>query len=326
MVVENPLLAKKQAVIQHNNLIEARYRLTLQEKRLVLWLVSQVKKEDDDFKPHVLSIGEFAEIAKIERDGAYKELPQITEKLMQKIIKIRSLENNELLQVSWLNSARYKFKEGKVILKFSSDLKPFLLQIKEKFTKANLQDLMVLKSIYAIRLYELLKQYVSTGERITTLESLREYCGIERNQYKNYNDFKRKILEISEREINLKTDILISYEEQKTSRKVTSIRFSIKNNPKYKQTGFEKSQQEKSYIIQKELRSGLALTEKIMEYGFTSQMAKKLVQQGTEKEIGDAIKSVDFQVSKGHVKNPKAMLRTAIKEHWKPDVFVNRKK
>jgi len=79
-------------------------------------------------------------------------------------------------------------------------------------------------------------------------------------------------------------------------------------------------------IIQKELRSELALIEKFMEYGFTRQTAKKLIQQGTEQEIGDAIKAVDLQVSRGQVKNPKAMLKTAIKEHWKPDVFVSRKK
>ena len=119
---------KNEIVIQHNHLVEAHYKLTLQEKRLVLWLASQVQKEDDEFKVHTLTIAEFAEIAKIERNGAYKELPKITERLMQKIIKIRSLDREELLQVAWLNSARYQFKKGKVILRFSSDLKPFLLR------------------------------------------------------------------------------------------------------------------------------------------------------------------------------------------------------
>lgn len=319
MIKNSPAL--KNEIIQHNNLIEAHYRLTLQEKRLVLWLASQVKREDDDFKVHTLTISKFAEITRIERDGAYKELPQITEKLMQKIIKIRSLEKDELLQVAWLNSARYRFKEGRVILRFSSDLKPFLLQIKEKYTKASLEDLLILKSIYAIRIYELLKQYESIGERIISVVKLRECCGIRQDQYKKYNDFKKKVLDISKREINEKTDLLISYEEVKTSRKITSINFTIKHNPDYRITEFERMQKEKSSIIRKELRSEKALIERIMEYGFTRQTAQKFIKTSTEKTVEHALKSVDIQVERGNVKNPKAMLKKAILEQWNPEVF-----
>ena len=315
---------KNEIVIQHNHLVEAHYKLTLQEKRLVLWLASQVQKEDDEFKVHTLTIAEFAEIAKIERNGAYKELPKITERLMQKIIKIRSLDREELLQVAWLNSARYQFKKGKVILRFSSDLKPFLLQIKYKFTKANLEDLMVIRSIYAIRLYELLKQYESIGERIISLSCLREYCGIGNEKYKNYNDFKRKIIEISEREINSKTDISIKYDEIKSSRKITSIRFSINKNSNHKQTEFEKYQIEKAVIIQKELRSEKAIINQLVEYGFTDSQSKKIVKSNRQETIINAIKSVDIQVSRGKVKNAKAMLAKAIQEKWHPEKYQNK--
>ena len=62
-----------------------------------------------------------------------------------------------------------------------------------------------------------------------------------------------------------------------------------------------------------------------MEYGFTKQAAKRLIQSDTEEGVINAIKAVDIQVSRGHVKNPKAMLKTAIEERWKPDVFLNKK-
>ena len=316
---------QKNEVVQHNNLVEAHYRLGLKEKRLVLWLASQVCREDDEFKVHTLTISEFADITKIDKDGAYKELPQITEKLMQKIIKIRSLERDDLLQVAWLNSARYKFREGKVILRFSSDLKPFLLRIKDKFTKSSLEDLMALKSIYAIRIYELLKQYEAIGERVIPLIRLREYCGININNYKNYNDFKKKVIEISKREINSKTDIFIEYEEKKEGRKITSINFLIKKNPNYKITEFEKYQIEKASIIQKELRSGNVIIQELLEYGFTLPHSRKIVKDNDHETLVNAIKSVDIQVERGRAKNPKAMLVKAIREKWHPEKFVDRK-
>lgn len=317
---------KNELIVQHNNLIEARYRLSLQEKRVVIWLTSQVQKTDGDFNEHVLSIKEFAELTGVRGDRLYSELQAITRRLMQKIISIYPIGENRLIQVAWLGSADYKFDKGTVSLSFHPHLQPFMLNLKNHFTALNLSDLMGLQSIYSVRIFELMKQYETIGKREISLKDLREYCGITNDKYKKFSDFKKRIIEAAKNEINEKTDIFIDYEESKSARKVTSLSFSIKNNPNYGITEFEKMQKEKAEIIRKELRSKNALIEKIVEYGFSRQTAKKLVDQGTEQEINDAIKSVDLQVSRGHVKNPKAMLKTAIEERWKPDVFVNRKK
>jgi plasmid replication initiation protein len=317
---------ENQVIVQHNYLIEARYNLSLQEKRLMYWLASKSKADDENFKEHELPIKEFAKLVDVKGDHLYKELKLITHKLMDKIITIQSLTDRSFSKVHMLSGAKYDDKSGIIKLSFHPYLKPYMLQLQDRFTKINLGDILGLRSVHAIRIYEILKQYEFIGTREAALNELRECCGIETGQYKKFNDFKKDVLERAKREINEKTDIFISYEEVKIARKVTSIRFSIKKNPEYKKTVFEKSQQEKAAIIQKELRSGLALVEKLMEYGFTRQTAKKLVQQGTEQEIGDAIKSVDLQVMRVHVKNAKAMLRIAVKERWKPDVFVSRKK
>lgn len=312
---------ENQVVVQHNFLIEARYNLSLQEKRLMYWLASQVKISDEDFKEHELPIKDFAKLIGVKGDHLYKDLNIITQKLMQKVITIRSLSDRSFAKAAMLGGAKYDDSSGILKLSFHPYLKPYMLQLKDKFTRISLGDVLGLKSVHAVRIFELLKQYESVGIREIPLIELRECCGIEGNQYKNFNDLKRKVLETSKREINAKTDLSISYEEEKTSRKVTSIKFSIKINPEYKDTDLEKSQREKAIILQKEFRSQLALIEKITEYGFSNQAAKRLSQRGTEEEISDAIKSVDLQISRGHVKNTKAMLLKAIQEKWRPDVF-----
>ena len=42
-------------------------------------------------------------------------------------------------------------------------------------------------------------------------------------------------------------------------------------------------------------------------------------------DIEQAVRSVEIQIQHGNVRNPKAMLRTALKEKWKPDVFNPKK-
>ena len=63
---------KNELIVQHNNLIEARYHLTLQEKRLMCWLASQVKQTDKDFKEHELSIKDFSALIDVKGDHLYK--------------------------------------------------------------------------------------------------------------------------------------------------------------------------------------------------------------------------------------------------------------
>jgi len=39
---------EKTLVVRRNELIHAHYRMNLQEQRLLLWLIAQVKREDTD--------------------------------------------------------------------------------------------------------------------------------------------------------------------------------------------------------------------------------------------------------------------------------------
>jgi hypothetical protein len=78
--------------------------------------------------------------------------------------------------------------------------------------------------------------------------------------------------------------------------------------------------------LQKELRSELALIEALMEYGFSKGIAKRFLKTNEEEVIKNALKSVNLQIERGNVKNPKAMLQTAIKEKWHPEVFKKKKR
>ena len=215
----------KELIVKHNKLIEANYKLTLQEQKLILTLAREITKEDNNFKKCVFTVEQLSDILGLEKKGYYSELKEITKSLISRVIQIK--EPDGLLQVSWLNSAKYYDNKGTIELSFSNDLKPYLLQLGNHFTKLEFNQIVSLNSVYAIRIYELCKQYQKLGERTAELQELRSILAIERKEYPFYANFKVKVLSVAEREINEKTDISIKFEEIKTGRKITAIKFLI---------------------------------------------------------------------------------------------------
>jgi plasmid replication initiation protein len=215
-------------VTKDNNLIEAKYRLSVQEQRLMAIMVSDIKPDDKDFKPYKYRVKDFIEWTGVQGKDYYRELRKITAKLLTRIITIK--EDNRLIQTSWLSSAVYDYKKGTIELLFDPHLKPYLLQLKNCFTQYALQNVLELKSKYAFRLYELCKQYQSMGKRKFQIDELRELLGLEKNELKRWSDFKGKVLEIAQREINKHTDLKIKYEFEKWGRKFEYITIFISAN------------------------------------------------------------------------------------------------
>lgn len=298
-------------VVKSNDLVEARYRLSLQESHVVLWLLTQIKPEDEDFKPHHLKVVDFAKMIGLRVDSQYEELQKTTLRLMQRVMRIRDPHAKKLIQVSWLSSAVYEDGKGYVSLEFSPQLKPYLLRLKSQFTKINIVDTMKLKSIHAMRIFELLLQYASVGKRQVSVDDLRSHCGIKKDEYADYFDFKRKVINRAKSEVNEKTEYEIDYKEIKESRKVVSIEWTIN-----KKTYFEKAQLKKAVTIKQELRSINAITEQLIEYGFAKQTANKIIKNHDEEVVIKALKAVEVYRAKHDVKNSKALIITAIKEQW----------
>ena len=213
------------AVTKSNVLIEANYKLSTLEQKIILYLISQIHKDDDDFKMYRLPIQEFSELLGYRGSPKYTELREITKNLMRKVLEIR--EGQKLKQMSWVSYVEYDGNSGYVSLSFDPRLKPYLLQLKREFTTYRLKNVMELKSSYSIRMYELLKRWQYVGGFEIRLDELRMMVGAG-NKYREYHNFKKRVLNPAQQEISEKTDIMFSYEEIREKRKVVSIRFHIK--------------------------------------------------------------------------------------------------
>ncbi|WP_129600614.1 replication initiation protein [Anaerophilus nitritogenes] len=233
-------------VTKSNKLMEASYKLTVNEQKFVLIFASLVEKDDEDFKKYRLEVKDVIEKLNIDHKNAYRELKKLTKTILSKPFTIRVPNRKDPtkldeIQFSWFSSIRYLNGEGALEGKFDPDLKPFLLNLKKHFTSYRLKNIIQLNSAYSIRIYELLKQYQSIEERIIHIEDLKNMLGIQKNQYLKYSNFKKRVLESSYKEINEKTDISFEFEEIKKSRKVDKIKFHIesKNKKIPKESAFE---------------------------------------------------------------------------------------
>jgi plasmid replication initiation protein len=223
--LKKKLLPSSLIVTQSNHLVEARYNLSLGEQRLILAMIAKIQPDDEDFKPYRISIGELADFLCIAKGSAYHECKKITKSLLGRVLEIT--ETGRLLQTHWVSSADYIDGTGMVNLSFDPLLKPYLLQLKGNFTSCKFEILLSFKSQYTMRMYTLLKQYERLKEREIELGQLREMLGLRNTQYEYYNDFKRTILEPSQKELAGKADFYFEFDEIKYGRRVGAIRFRI---------------------------------------------------------------------------------------------------
>ncbi|WP_368506302.1 replication initiation protein [Bacillus cereus] len=230
MSINQDLQIKENNIVSKSNtLIEANSRLNLVEQKMLLCLASNIEPNDRDFKTYTFPIKQFHDLLGLNGSTKYTELSKITKELLSKVIEIRAGE--ELIQVSWLSSAIYNRNKGTIDMRFDPLLKPFLLELSSKFTSYRLANVVKLKSTYAIRIYELLKQYEDLRERTISLENLRYYLDA-MDVYPNYAKFKQRVLKPSQKELNQKTDISFEFEEIKLGRKVQKIKFIIRAQKK----------------------------------------------------------------------------------------------
>lgn len=219
---------KKALVVRRNDLIFGSYKMTLQETRLFLWLVSEVQEGDADFKRYRITISDFCDLVGIEGESLYSRMAAITRSMIQRVIEVNDLDEKTLRQRPLVSGADYAYGAGYVELELHRDLKPYLVKLKEHFTAIELGIAIRLKSFYAVRIYEILKAKRFKGHRIEwELGELRRLVGVEPGEYERFDNFKARVLEPAVNELNMRTDLRVSYEPRRTGRLVSHITFDV---------------------------------------------------------------------------------------------------
>jgi len=224
----------KLVVTQANKLIEASYTMTLEEKRVVLLMVSLVRKDDQDFQTYRIPITDIRDYLGLRTNKLYDDIKRVADSLLSRVLHIAE-EGGGWLKVGWVASARYVpkgYKGAEVAcldLSFSPEMKPYLLELKSHFANYMLQNVAGLRSFYSIRLYELLKSRRRLQSFTLAVADLRRMLKAEA-KYANHKDFRTRVILTAQSELEQKTDIAFEFEETRRGRKVKSVTFTMRDN------------------------------------------------------------------------------------------------
>nr|WP_168455030.1 replication initiation protein RepM [Acinetobacter larvae]APD77630.1 RepB family plasmid replication initiator protein [Acinetobacter larvae] len=226
---------KTELVVKDNALINASYNLDLVEQRLILLAIVEARESgkginaNDPLTVHAESyINQFS----VHRNTAYQALKDACDDLFARQFSYQSMseKGNVVNHKSrWVSEVAYIDNEAIVQLIFSPAIVPLITRLEEQFTKYEIQQISNLSSAYAVRLYEILIAWRSSGSTpIIPLIDFRKKIGVLDSEYKRMYDLKKYVLDIAIKQINEHTDITVKVEQHKTGRSITGFSFNFK--------------------------------------------------------------------------------------------------
>ena len=210
-------------VVKHNSLvnIKGKYQYSVNQLKLICHLIANIKPTDTNLEMKQIAIKDLGFIG--EENYHYTYFKEEFVRLLEMPFQIPGTKK----WVNWFSCLEYDV--GVIIYRFDPALKPYLLNLKDNFTSYQLKNILSLKSVYAIRMYELLKQYEVAKARTIEIKELRSLLNISRG-YRN-NDIT-KLLENVKEELTLKTDLTFNFEVFKKQQKLNEVKFTIQHNKK----------------------------------------------------------------------------------------------
>lgn len=218
-------MKNRNVVKQDYQLVNAKYKLNTSEIKFILTVLAQIDTDDKRFSTYEIKVSDLE--SKLQSEQNETRLKQFAKKLMSKPLEVPTKDG--WIVFNWFSKIQYVRGQAKFIVRIDDDLRPYLLELKERFVKYNLGYILPLTSNYSIRLYQFLKEYEKLTRRTFTVSELQDLLQVP-NSLKRYDNFKRKVLQVAEKELIENCDIFFEYEEIKEGRKVKEILFRIKPN------------------------------------------------------------------------------------------------
>jgi plasmid replication initiation protein len=219
-------------VYKANALVEASYRLSLYEQRIILGCIAQVRRDAPltDQQLYTVSAQQIAKDTGVGLKTAYRHLREASERLFERRVTLHEPPNGKsggkVRLTRWVQTVEYREDEGMVALRFGTDMVPYLSQLSAQFTRYALEDVVKMTSAHAIRLYELLCQWRDVGEREMELSWFRKALQLE-DRYDNIRDLKRRVIEPAVEQINELSPMWVKWSQRKTGRRVSHLVFTF---------------------------------------------------------------------------------------------------
>lgn len=204
-----------------NELIRHHQSMTLREMQLLQLVISNVVKGDDEFYVYTTNVTELSKFLGIRPQSLYRDLDEITDRLMKRIIKDNI--NGEIVKTHWVETCAYNPNTKKVTMRLSNDLKPYLLGLQRFYSQIDVNTLISFKTYYALRMYQIIVcEFGEKGkeEFYFSCDEIRTLFEIPKTRYKLNADLIRRTIKPALDELNSSEHCCIyDYQEIKATTK-----------------------------------------------------------------------------------------------------------
>lgn len=229
-------MEKSELVVKSNRLIEASYRLGLNEQRIILYSICRCREEQKALFPDLpvtITADAFAkQFPSIGRGNVYQQLKDAMDALYERSVTIHDIDpasgHTRVKKTRWISEGAYVDGAGNVQVIFTPEVIKYITRLEAEFTSYQLEKVGHMTSAHAVRVYELLAQHRDIGNRMLNLAWLRETLQIAPDEYKLTTNFIRKVIDVAVDQINKHSDLTVSYKSMKTGRAITDFAFKIK--------------------------------------------------------------------------------------------------
>ncbi len=228
-------------VAKANDIIQqAKYSLTAAEQRALAFIISAVRESDTEIKTYTFAIRDYCQVCGM--DPELSENREAVKKSVERLGKaafwFKTEDRKEILRF-WVDpqSIVIDWQKGVITVALSNWLSGYLLGLKRNYTTYSLASILPMQSAYSIRLFEICRSYLYKGVFTVDLDKLKEQLVKDNTPiekfYPRWPDFKRRVLEQAEQEINTYSEILVSWVPETTGNKVTGVTFTVSRNDKF---------------------------------------------------------------------------------------------
>lgn len=216
----------------------AKYDFSAYEKRIMYRLVELAQDEvkgimirDNMHKIEPILFGReitmpVADILRDQKDQNYTIAKKAFKSLAQKGVEY---EDEKIWQyTSIISSPKINKVKGSVVFQVADDIWRCMLDFTRGYRKYELITAMSFKSVYSMRMYELM-----SGQQrplVFTFEDLKFRFGV-KDKYKLVGHFKARVLDIAKKELDESSPYSFNYIEVKEGRKVVGFKFFPTFNP-----------------------------------------------------------------------------------------------
>lgn len=229
-------------IVKYNSLVESimpyldektqeKYEPSLQEGKVQEFILSKIKKEVGITVPeHGLeiefSLYEYCKVCGLQING--KIYADIKGALQNLATHGYWYDNNGIsFYFTWIVTPVIDRNKGIITVTIPKLVTKYLCNLDGNYTEYRLINILKLVSNHTKILFELFHAALFRSEQTYTIEYLRNRLGLQ-DKYTISNDFKRYVIDKSVKEINAKTDLLVTYNVIRKMRSIVGFKFKIK--------------------------------------------------------------------------------------------------